>query len=563
MNSGIILPIVLMGLLLVFGIIFVIYNKKQEQKNSINSPDSKDGKKDNSNKKTDDKNVIKREDIFKFMEFDKILDNMIVQNNGTRFTMAIKCKGINYDLMSDVEQIAVEEGFITFLNTLRFPIQLYVQAQNVDLKSAIKTYKENISGVKKEYEAVNDEYSKVIDAFDSTKDDLDRIERERAKIQNVYEYASDIIQYVERLSLNKSLLQRNFYVLVSYNSSEIMTSNNFSKEEIVNICYNELLTRAQIIISGLASCSVGGVILDSNELADLIYTAYNRDDKGLLSVKEALDSGFYRLYSTAEDVFVKKQEKLEEEIRNEAKIKAIESIQKAIKDGTYVSPEAEALDTIEQINKQAYEYVEQEQLTDDIKEKAREILVDDYKEQKKEILENIVRKQSEILGTNTNTKNNNNVESINMNSNINNNVKNDVVTNTVKNENIQSKQNVVPNVPKQNTIPSTNQNVANIDINTKIDENTKANNIVTQSEEKGISENHENKSEQNIKLNEELNKESISNENDIKQNRSEKQNDFEFEDKNINSIDDSRLGEYSNSDSNNSSDDFGEDDLIM
>lgn len=69
-----------------------------------------------------------------------------------------------------------------------------------------------------------------------------------------------------------------------------------------------MVTRAQSVINGLASCSVAGRILNSNEIADVLYTAYNRDDKGLMSVKEALDSGFYRLYSTSEDIFLKNRE---------------------------------------------------------------------------------------------------------------------------------------------------------------------------------------------------------------------------------------------------------------
>ena len=68
---------------------------------------------------------------------------MIIQKKG-KFLMVIECQGINYDLMSDVEQLAVEEGFITFLNTLTSPIQLYVQAQNLDLKGTIKVYKEHV-----------------------------------------------------------------------------------------------------------------------------------------------------------------------------------------------------------------------------------------------------------------------------------------------------------------------------------------------------------------------------------------------------------------------------------
>ena len=392
-----VVPIVMLVILGVFGIVFFVVVKKQNE-----GIDSKSGKSSTSGKESsskEKKHEVKKEDVFDFMEFDEISDNMIIQNKGTRYTMMIQCKGINYDLMSDVEQLSVEEGFITFLNTLTSPIQLYVQAQNLDLKGTIKVYKQHVDKIKEEFENVNQEYDRVNEAFDSTKDEISKIEKERNKTLNVYEYASDIVNYVERISLNKSLLQRTFFVLVSYNSSEINAIDRFTKEEVRNICYNELVTRAQSIINGLAGCSVAGRILNSNEIADVLYTAYNRDDKGLMSVKEALDSGFYRLYSTSEDIFLKKQKKLQEEIDNEARIKALETLKESIKEGEYISPRIKQLDIEEQISKKASEIVRRENVPVDIKEKANEKLIQEFRKTKKDILEKAGAEYQELTET--------------------------------------------------------------------------------------------------------------------------------------------------------------------
>lgn len=387
-----VVPIVMLVILGVFGIIFLVVTKKQKE--------GLEGKKEPTSNKENKKNhEMRKEDVFNFMEFDEISDNMIIQNKGTRYTMMIQCKGINYDLMSDVEQLAVEEGFITFLNTLTSPIQLYVQAQNLDLKGTIKVYKDHVNRIRDEFEIVNQEYNRVNEAFDSTKEEISAVERERNKTLNVYEYASDIVNYVERISLNKSLLQRTFFVLVSYNSSEINSIDRFTKEEIRNICYNELVTRAQSIISGLASCSVSGRILNSNEIADVLYTAYNRDDKGLMSVKEALDSGFYRLYSTTEDIFLKKQRKLQEEIDNEAKIKALETLKETIKNGEYISPRIKQLDIEEKISKTASEIVRRENVPIDIKERANEKLIEEFRRTKKDILDKAGAEYQELTET--------------------------------------------------------------------------------------------------------------------------------------------------------------------
>lgn len=195
------------------------------------------------------------------------------------------------------------------------------------------------------------------------------------------------------------MLQRTFFVLVSYNSSEINAIDRFTKEEVRNICYNELVTRAQSIINGLAGCSVAGRILNSNEIADVLYTAYNRDDKGLMSVKEALDSGFYRLYSTSEDIFLKKQKKLQEEIDNEARIKALETLKESIKEGEYISPRIKQLDIEEKISKKASEIVRRENVPVDIKEKANEKLIQEFRKTKKDILEKAGAEYQELTET--------------------------------------------------------------------------------------------------------------------------------------------------------------------
>ena len=391
-------PLILLAILAVFAVIFFTVTKKQEKAANLLSKDSsKENRNSKNSKNNEKKEEIRKEDVFKFMEFDRILDSMIVQNNGSRYTMAIKCKGINYDLMSEVEQISVEEGFITFLNTLRYPIQLYVQAQNVDLKSVIQEYKNNISGVKSDFERLDAEYNKVLESFESTTQEIEKVENERNKVLNVYEYASDIINYVERMSTNKSLLQRNFYVLVSYSTSEIAGADKFTKDELLNICYTELLTRAQSIISGLSSCSVEGRVLDSNEVADLLYMAYNRDDKGLLSVKEAIDSGFYRLYSTSEEAFFKRTELLNQQIEQEARIKSLAALKKAIQKGEYSTPKMKELEINERIAKQASDMVKHEDLPEQIKKEAQEDIAKEFKNTKKQLVQEAAIERAQIL----------------------------------------------------------------------------------------------------------------------------------------------------------------------
>lgn len=339
------------------------------------------------------KDTIKREDVFKFMEFDRVLDGMIVQKNGSRFTKAIKCKGINYDLMSEVEQLAVEEGFITFLNTLKYPIQLYVQAQNIDLRQTIGVYEKNVEGLKNEYNDINSEYSKIASAFDVDEIELQRVSKERDSISNVYEYAADMIKNVEKMNRNKRMLQRNFYILVSYNTSEITSVEKFNKSELIEMCSTELTTRCQSILGALASCSVSGSILDSNDLAQLLYNAYNRDDASLLNIKDSLDSGFYRLYTVSEDAFTKEQEKLEQYLDDRARLKALEAIKEAVMSNTYKTPAMEQLEEEEETSRRATNMINHEDYEPGFKKQVNKVILDDFRNSKKVLLEEDAREK--------------------------------------------------------------------------------------------------------------------------------------------------------------------------
>ena len=339
------------------------------------------------------KDAIKREDVFKFMEFDRVLDGMIVQKNGSRFTKAIKCKGINYDLMSEVEQFAVEEGFITFLNTLKYPIQLYVQAQNIDLRQTIGVYEKNVEGLKNEYNDINSEYSKIASAFDVDEIELQRVSKERDSISNVYEYAADMIKNVEKMNRNKRMLQRNFYILVSYNTSEITSVEKFNKSELIEMCSTELTTRCQSILGALASCSVSGSILDSNDLAQLLYNAYNRDDASLLNIKDSLDSGFYRLYTVSEDAFTKEQEKLEQYLDDRARLKALEAIKEAVMSNTYKTPAMEQLEEEEETSRRATNMINHEDYEPGFKKQVNKVILDDFRNSKKVLLEEDAREK--------------------------------------------------------------------------------------------------------------------------------------------------------------------------
>lgn len=276
--------------------------------------------------KTSSSTTYGKQSIFNFMEFDKVEDNMIVQRHGDRYLMVVGCQGVNYDLMSEVEKNGVEEGFVQFLNTLRHPIQIYIQTRTVNLESSINTYKERMLEVENKLNRLKAEYADIADAENYTDEQKSKALFELTKQTNLYEYGKDIIYNTEKMNLNKNISTKQYYVVIPYYTSEI-GSNEFDKEEIKSIAFSELYTRAQSVIRTLGVCGVNGKILNSIELSELLFMAYNRDEAEVFGIEKAIRAGCDEIYSTAPDVLDKKMRALDKEIEEKAIEKATDLIE--------------------------------------------------------------------------------------------------------------------------------------------------------------------------------------------------------------------------------------------
>ena len=281
-------------------------------------------KENNSKKEKEDlvgqsKKVLQqdKQSIFNFMEFDTVRDNMIIQRKGKRYLMVIECQGINYDLMSSVEKTGVEEGFVQFLNTLRYQIQIYVQTRSVNLENSLQVYRQRVKEVENKFRKMQMQYDDMKESGEYTDEQLQKAYYEVTKQSNLYEYGKSILQDTERMSLNKNILNKKYYIIVPYYSAEA-GNENLDTREIEEIAFSELYTRAQSLIRSISTCGVRGKILKSNELIELLYMAYNREDAETFGVDKAIKAGFNEMYSTAPDVLKKRMKEIDNEIEEKA-----------------------------------------------------------------------------------------------------------------------------------------------------------------------------------------------------------------------------------------------------
>ena len=306
-------------LFVLVGIFLVLNIKKRQKENEekkkkngdVELSDTKNGV-----SKTIQTKMYSVENIKNFMDFDEIKDNMIIQKNGKRMVMVLQCQGVNYDLMSSIEKVGVEQGFIQFLNTLTRPIQIYVQSRKVNLEESISNYNKKLKIIEQNYNKIRLQYQQLQRNGNENDEKFKNIKLEYFRQKNLYEYTKDIINNTEKMSLNKNILTKNYYIAISYypdNSEDL-----FKKEEIIDMAFSELYTNAQAMIRTLSVCGITGKVLNSVELADLLYVAYNRDASEVYGVDKAIRAGYDSLYTTAPDIIDKKILELDKIINEKA-----------------------------------------------------------------------------------------------------------------------------------------------------------------------------------------------------------------------------------------------------
>jgi len=326
---GVLMVLMVIGGMLLGALGVILFQRKKGGRTA--TQETEDYRKKAEEQRRQETLAARTEKMRDFMEFDKIEDDMIVQFDGNRYCMVVKCMGINYDLMSEPEMLAVEEGFANFLNTLKFPIQLYVQSRTLDLSEGVGMYHDRLNYLRQEA----DKYIDAVNRAKSTNPNLSSMQRQQMdyevkKRRNLLDYGSDIVSYIEKMSSNRNILQRKYYMVVSYETSEMGLVNTFSKEEARDVAYSELYTRCKTLQAAIAPCGIETELLKGDDLAELLFIAYNKDDANVYNVKDAIHRGIYRLYSTATSVIEKKKAALDAKLKEEALTQAENALRTAM-----------------------------------------------------------------------------------------------------------------------------------------------------------------------------------------------------------------------------------------
>lgn len=192
-----------------------------------------------------------------YLPIAEIKENTVILKDGTMRSVLI-VSSINFALKSEDEQNAIVGSYVSFVNSIDFPLQISVQSRQLQ----IQPYLDNLA--KREREQTN--------------------ELLRVQIADYRSFVQELVQLGQ-------IMTKRFYVIVPYNPLSNKKKSFWSrtkqvmkpslsvrlKEERFREQKRDLESRIRLVMSGLESMGLSVVELDTQALIELYYSTYNPD----------------------------------------------------------------------------------------------------------------------------------------------------------------------------------------------------------------------------------------------------------------------------------------------
>ncbi len=192
-----------------------------------------------------------------FVPVEDIRDGVVILKNG-QMCIVLLASSINFALKSTNEQEAILSQFQSFLNSLDFSLQIYVQSRRLDIRP----------------------YMEVLRSLDvHQSNDLMKIQ--------LREYMEFIRAFTEEVDI----MSKNFFVVIPYTPSSLdsagikdFISRGGKKKEVVfdPVKFveerSQLEQRVTVVEQGLARIGVRTIPLGTDELIELYYHIFNPED---------------------------------------------------------------------------------------------------------------------------------------------------------------------------------------------------------------------------------------------------------------------------------------------
>ncbi len=192
----------------------------------------------------------------KFVPVKDVKENVLQLKDG-KLCIVLLASSINFALKSQDEQQAILSQFQSFLNTLDFSLQIYIQSRRLNIEPYL---------------------SQLSAREEAQYNDLMRIQ--------LREY----IDFVRKFTKEVDVMTKNFFVVISYTPSRINAKEGIlnlfgaggdrssNKQESFEENRSQLEQRVNIVEQGLNRLGVKTVPLQNDDLVELYYHIFNPRD---------------------------------------------------------------------------------------------------------------------------------------------------------------------------------------------------------------------------------------------------------------------------------------------
>lgn len=198
---------------------------------------------------------VKAPSTQQFIPIKEVKEGVVVMRNGSLRSVLL-VSSVNFALKSEDEKNATISSYQNFLNSLNFPVQIYVKSRQLHLDAYTASLEKQLS----------------------------LQTNELLKLQT-----SQYIDFITELLGYSNIMEKRFFLIVPFYPTGTekvnVVKNLFSGKEGVTTAdfptqKQELMERVDHVINGLTGIGVRCAALNTEELIELYYSVYNPDISG-------------------------------------------------------------------------------------------------------------------------------------------------------------------------------------------------------------------------------------------------------------------------------------------
>ena len=180
-----------------------------------------------------------------FLPFDDIKNDMIIIEDH-QYRAVLECSSTNYQLKTEEERDLIELSFHRFLNSIEFPFTFFLQTKVIDNTAR--------------YKQLEADAAETMAVFPEIKNYAER-------------YLADMRDLNTKIG---NAQQKKRHIIVTYDDAVELVALNEAEKRIY--AEKELKNRCNIIRKGLESVGITATQLRTEDLIELVYSSYYRDD---------------------------------------------------------------------------------------------------------------------------------------------------------------------------------------------------------------------------------------------------------------------------------------------